>query len=285
MLVNARLAADAVGATKMDRPEWCAVQPGQRRDLLHADQQPRPRRVGTTSGNNVPTRTSTPANPRYWLDDSAAHDAASAARATSTATSCACAKAATTPRPRPSPGTSTCSARRPSRRRLTTSTTVERQPVGPATRTSPSPDGCWFSPPDRHLLDPDRRRRLHRRHQLHDAGGVPGQFGDGGQTTLVTKADGSTGARCTDRTSASQADDDDTTSGASWSAPRTARSPASTETPDGKALFVNIQHPGENTAAANIATRQVREPLAGHDAGIDAPTAPAARRPGRARRP
>jgi uncharacterized protein len=28
VLVNARLAADAVGATKMDRPEWCAVHPG-----------------------------------------------------------------------------------------------------------------------------------------------------------------------------------------------------------------------------------------------------------------
>ena len=27
VLVNARLAADAVGATKMDRPEWCAVHP------------------------------------------------------------------------------------------------------------------------------------------------------------------------------------------------------------------------------------------------------------------
>ena len=25
-----------------------------------------------------------------------------------------------------------------------------------------------------------------------------------------------------------------------------------TETPDGKALFVNIQHPGENTSLANI---------------------------------
>ncbi len=35
------------------------------------------------------------------------------------------------------------------------------------------------------------------------------------------------------------------------------------ETPDGKALFVNIQHPGENTAAANIGDAdQVHEPVA-----------------------
>ena len=27
MLINARYAADAVGATKMDRPEWAAVNP------------------------------------------------------------------------------------------------------------------------------------------------------------------------------------------------------------------------------------------------------------------
>jgi secreted PhoX family phosphatase len=27
MAINARLAGDAVGATKMDRPEWCAVHP------------------------------------------------------------------------------------------------------------------------------------------------------------------------------------------------------------------------------------------------------------------
>ncbi len=27
-----------------------------------------------------------------------------------------------------------------------------------------------------------------------------------------------------------------------------------TETPDGKSMFVNIQHPGEDTSAANLAT-------------------------------
>ena len=59
--VNARLAADAVGATKMDRPEWCAVQPGQRRDLLHADQQQQPprradRHVAAAAGRRQPAR-------------------------------------------------------------------------------------------------------------------------------------------------------------------------------------------------------------------------------------
>ena len=33
-----------------------------------------------------------------------------------------------------------------------------------------SPDGLAFQQVQRHLLDPDRRRRLHRRQQLHDAG-------------------------------------------------------------------------------------------------------------------
>ena len=45
VLVNTRLAADAVGATKMDRPEWAAVNLAQWRGVFHADQQ----RRGTAS--------------------------------------------------------------------------------------------------------------------------------------------------------------------------------------------------------------------------------------------
>ena len=41
--IHPRLAADAAGATKMDRPEWCGVHPDDRRGLLHADQQQQPR--------------------------------------------------------------------------------------------------------------------------------------------------------------------------------------------------------------------------------------------------
>jgi secreted PhoX family phosphatase len=40
ILIRTRQAADLVGATKMDRPEWMAVHPQKRRGLLHPDQQP-----------------------------------------------------------------------------------------------------------------------------------------------------------------------------------------------------------------------------------------------------
>jgi secreted PhoX family phosphatase len=40
MAIHSRLAGDAVGATKMDRPEWCGGDiPSTWRDLLHPDQQ------------------------------------------------------------------------------------------------------------------------------------------------------------------------------------------------------------------------------------------------------
>jgi secreted PhoX family phosphatase len=43
------------------------------------------------------------------------------------------------------------------------------------------------------------------------------------------------------------------------------------ESPDGKALFINIQHPGENTAAANIATPAKYEShWPGNGAGVTA---------------
>lgn len=59
VLVNTRLAADAVGATKMDRPEWAAVNPVNGEVYL------------TLTNNNAATRPLTmnnPANPRHYND-------------------------------------------------------------------------------------------------------------------------------------------------------------------------------------------------------------------------
>ncbi len=81
ILVNTRVAADQAGATKMDRPEWGAVDPEDRRGLLHPDQQHPPR--------PDPGRRGQPAR----------------ATTTSARSSAGPRRAATTPRPT-SPGTS-----------------------------------------------------------------------------------------------------------------------------------------------------------------------------------
>ncbi|EWS62722.1 putative phosphatase [Hydrogenophaga sp. T4] len=91
-----RLAADAVGATKMDRPEWNGVHP----------------RTGEvyftlTNNSNRSAATADAVNPRAYTDMKGSKEQ----KATSTATSCAW----PTPRPqaRRSSGTSTCSALKP----------------------------------------------------------------------------------------------------------------------------------------------------------------------------
>ena len=109
VLVNARLAADAVGATKMDRPEWAAVNPTQRRGLPHADQQQRraaadrrrptpPTRASTTTRRA--RRTAQTGNPNGHIIR--LRGGRRRRR-----------------RDRPSPGTSTCSARAPAPTRPT----------------------------------------------------------------------------------------------------------------------------------------------------------------------
>lgn len=58
ILVNTRLAADAVGATKMDRPEWCAVNPSNGEVYVT---------LTNNSGRGIKYPTD-PANPRNYFD-------------------------------------------------------------------------------------------------------------------------------------------------------------------------------------------------------------------------
>lgn len=63
VLVNARLAADVVGATPMDRPEWAAVHPRTREVYLSLTNNSRRGRRDTTAASPIPAPVD-PANPR-----------------------------------------------------------------------------------------------------------------------------------------------------------------------------------------------------------------------------
>jgi secreted PhoX family phosphatase len=78
---------------------------------------------------------------------------------------------------------------------------------------------------------------------------LPGQVGDGARKTLsYTRAGGSTLAVDTYIGRAPTAD----TLKRFLVGPVGCEITGLAETPDGKAMFINIQHPGENTAMANI---------------------------------
>ena len=148
-------------------------QPGQRRDLLHADEQQQPAKVAPERRQPVQGRRRQPARlPRQLAGG------APAGRATPTATSSACARTPAPPR-RASPGTSTSSERRP-----TPPPAASTCPALTDDQDFSSPDGLLFTASTGMLLDPDRRRRLHRRHQLHDAGCGAGPRGRRRPVTL-----------------------------------------------------------------------------------------------------
>lgn len=233
VLLNARLAADVVGATKMDRPEWAAVHP------RNGD-------VYFTLTNNAaaqrPITAVTPSNPRFYNDKKVTGqdqkgnpnghiirfaegggygDALSfdwdvylfGARAGADAAS------------------------------------VNLSGLTDANDFS-SPDGLWFSYASPGLLwiqtDDGAYTDVTNCMML---AAIPGRTGDGGPRT-ITNVDGVSSSTVT------------TFVGDSGGerklrrflvGPKECELTGIAETPDGKALFVNIQHPGENTAP-NYAT-------------------------------
>ena len=66
--VNTRLAGGAAGATRMDRPEWTAVNPKNGEIYITMTENPDRGNTAGVSGNNVPNPDVDAANPRYWLD-------------------------------------------------------------------------------------------------------------------------------------------------------------------------------------------------------------------------
>ena len=237
VLVNARLAADAVGATKMDRPEWCAVHPvsGEIYYTLTNNANRKVEPTGSSqqgldaanprSYTDVPTAASAPGNINGHIVRIRENGSDSAATGFSWDIYLFGSESGA------------------DANRINLSSLTGEQDFS-------SPDGLWFSPKtglcfiqtdDGAYTDVSNCMMLI---------GKPGTVGDGTMPTLsYTRADGSTLPVQT-RVGAKPTAD---TLRRFLVGPRDSEITGITETPDGKTIFVNIQHPGETISRANVA--------------------------------
>ncbi len=230
--INTRLAADAVGATKMDRPEWNAVNPANGEVYFTLTNNSN-RSVNPTGSQYLPDA----ANPRAYTDmkGTAKQDGNPNGHMV-----------------RLKEGASV-SAFTWDVYLFGAEAGADKTMVNISSLTADqdfsSPDGlafskatgiCWIQTDDGAYTDVTNCMML---------AAVPGQVGDGGKKTLsYTKADGSKMDIVTPVGKAAT----ESTLKRFLVGPSGSEITGVAETPDGKAIFVNIQHPGETTALANL---------------------------------
>jgi uncharacterized protein len=237
VMINARLAADAVGATKMDRPEWCAVHPTTG-EIYYTLTNNSNRKLEPTASQMALDA----ANPRAYTD-SFGGGAASA------------------------PGNINGHIIRVKEAGSLSNATnftwdvylfgaeagADASKINLSGLTAEndfsSPDGLWFSPAtgvcwiqtdDGAYTDVTNCMML---------AAIPGQVGDGTEKTITyTRSDGSTSSVKTYVGKAASS----STLKRFLVGPVDSEITGITETPDGSTIFVNIQHPGEAITVANI---------------------------------
>jgi hypothetical protein len=229
VLVNARLAADAVGATKMDRPEWCAVNPAN--GEIYYTLTNNSNRTTAAGANQVDA-----ANPRAYTDikNSSTTQSGNVNGHLVRIKEGAGASAATSftwdvylfgAEAGASPGFVNLSS--------LTSDNDFSSPDGLV--FSKSTGICWIQTDDGAYTDVTNCMML---------AALPGQVGDGTSVTLNYGA-----VSVTTRVGAKP-----TASNLKrfLVGPKGCEITGLCETPDGKAIFVNIQHPGESTLMADV---------------------------------
>lgn len=234
VMINARLAADAVGATKMDRPEWSAVHPST--DDIYFTLTNNSNRVLATSGSRVATDA---ANPRTYNDADGIKGSGNVnghiIRVSETG-------------------------------RLASATTFQwdiflfgaQANAGANINLSgltddqdfSSPDGlrfskntglAWIETDDGAYTDVTNCMLL---------AAVSGTRGDGKKVTVTNTLNGVTGTQDTFIGKAPTP----STLKRFLVGPKNSEVTGICETPDGKALFINIQHPGEDSASLSALT-------------------------------
>ncbi|WP_373888972.1 PhoX family phosphatase [Massilia sp. ST3] len=237
VLVNARLAGDAVGATRMDRPEWCSVNPANGEIYFTLTNNSNRRVEPNGSSQAAPDA----ANPRVYTDMKGSTAQSGNPNGHILRVKEGVLGAAATG--------FTWDVYLFGAEAAAAAATVNLSGLG-ADQDFSSPDGlafsaatgiCWFQTDDGAYTDVSNCMML---------AGVPGQVGDGRKLTLnYPRADGSTLAVDTFVGKTASSD----TLKRFLVGPVGSEITGIAETPDGKALFVNIQHPGETTSSGNLA--------------------------------
>ena len=233
--VNARLAADAVGATKMDRPEWCGVNPANG-EIYFTLTNNSNRRAEPISGQSAPDAP----NPRAYTDLKGTTVQAGNPNGHILRVKEATAGSAATSFTWDIYAFGAQSDADVSRVNLSNLTSEQDFSSPDGLVFSPATGVMWIQTDDGAYTDVTNCMML---------AAVPGQVGDGTKKTLsYTRADGSTFSVDTFVGKAPG-----TRLKRFLVGPKACEITGLTETPDGKAIFVNIQHPGETTAMADVA--------------------------------
>ncbi len=237
IVVNARLAADAVGATRMDRPEWCSVNPANG-EIYYALTNNSNRSVNPSGSSQLAPDAS---NPRAYTDlkgttsqngNPNGHivrvkEGAGASAATSFTWDVYLFGAES--------GASATSIN-------LSSLTADQDFSSPdGLAFSPYTGICWIQTDDGAYTDVSNCMML---------AAIPGTVGDGAKVSLsYPRAAG--GALAVDTFVGKKPTAD--TLKRFLVGPSSCEITGLSETPDGKTMFVNIQHPGESTSHANVA--------------------------------
>ena len=254
VLINARLAADVLGATRMDRPEWTAVNPvnGEMYCTL------------TNNSSRTPATTDA-ANPRAYTDPKLPQgDVVNADPPTSTQATRGNANGHVI-RLRETGDTTEATGFTWDIYAFGSGADLNAQNINlsglDATNDFSSPDGLWFGLPTNASgqaspimwIETDDGAYTDVTNCMLLAA-MPGTVGDGGtrvvNNTLTTAANATTTSTVTTRIGAAPG----TKLKRFLVGPKECEITGITSTPDGRSLFVNIQHPGENGNTTSISS-------------------------------
>ena len=252
VLLNARLAADALGATRMDRPEWTAINPASGEMYCTL----------TNNSSRTPATTDAP-NPRAYTDpklpqgDTVNADPPTTAQATRGNAN------GHIIRLRETGDTTEATAFTWDIYAFGSGADLNAQNINlsglDATNDFSSPDGLWFSRAQNPAgqgtpllwIETDDGAYTDVTNCMLLAA-LPGMVGDGAtrtvNNTLTTAANVTTTSTVTTRAGKAPG----TTLKRFLVGPKECEITGIDTSPDGRSVFVNIQHPGENGSAANI---------------------------------